>query len=196
MNIRNEQELIALIQKDEWMVETLEAAASLRLPDWWICAGFVRSKIWDVQLGIPGRTPLPDVDVIYFDPSDLDEAVEKQLEARLRSIKLDVPWSVKNQARMHLLNAMPPYLSSEDAMSKFPETATALGVSLAREGRIILAAPHGLQDALSLTIRPTPLFRDSHKLAALYERRIAAKKWHETWKGLTIIHTNERQIRH
>ncbi len=28
-------------------MEILETANSLNLPDWWICAGFVRSKIWD-----------------------------------------------------------------------------------------------------------------------------------------------------
>ncbi|PZD94596.1 hypothetical protein DNH61_16665 [Paenibacillus sambharensis] len=189
MNIRNVEELIKRIEEDEWMMEALRAAASLRLPDWWICAGFVRSKIWDVQLGCPSRTPLPDVDVIYYDPSDTDEAVEKQLEAKLRANNPDMPWSVKNQARMHLLNAMPPYQSSEDAMSKFPETATALGVSLTGQGRIILAAPYGLDDALSMTIRPTPLFREVPKLATLYERRIAEKRWHNTWEGLTIIHT-------
>ena len=36
----------------------------------------------------------------------------------------------KNQARMHVVNNMLPYSSSVDAISKFPETATALGVTL------------------------------------------------------------------
>lgn len=44
----NEEGIIALIKDDKWMMEILETVKSLNLPDWWICAGFVRSKIWDV----------------------------------------------------------------------------------------------------------------------------------------------------
>ncbi len=41
----NEEAIISLIKDDQWMMEVLQAARSLNLPDWWICAGFVRSKM-------------------------------------------------------------------------------------------------------------------------------------------------------
>ena len=40
------------------MMDLLKGAKSLNLPDWWICAGFVRSKIWDVLHGFDERTTI------------------------------------------------------------------------------------------------------------------------------------------
>ena len=110
----NKDEIISLIKEDQWMMEILTSTKALNLPDWWICAGFVRSKIWDVLHDFSERTTIPDIDVIYFDPANIDEIQEKQLEAKLNSLMPNIPWSVKNQARMHLKSNMPPYLSSTD----------------------------------------------------------------------------------
>src|SRR5574342_868194 len=126
----DEQGIISIIQSDPWMMEILKTVNSMDLPDWWICAGFVRSKIWDHLHDFSERTPIPDIDVIYFDPTTIDELVEKKLEIRLGFLIPDIPWSVKNEARMHIRNNLLPYTSSVDAISKFPETATALGVKL------------------------------------------------------------------
>ncbi len=38
MLIQNEEDIINLIQEDEWMMDLLSCAKSLNLPDWWICA--------------------------------------------------------------------------------------------------------------------------------------------------------------
>lgn len=43
----NEEKIFELITEDQWMMNILKAAKSLNLPDWWICAGFVCSKIWE-----------------------------------------------------------------------------------------------------------------------------------------------------
>ncbi len=67
MKIQTEQDIVRLIENDEWMINVLQLAKSLELPDWWICAGFVRSKIWDTLHNYEIRTTIPDVDVIYFD---------------------------------------------------------------------------------------------------------------------------------
>lgn len=77
MTIQNEKDVIELIKQDEWMMEVLKAAKILNLPDWWICAGFVRSKIWDKLHNFSHRTNTLDVDVIYFDDTNIDELEEK-----------------------------------------------------------------------------------------------------------------------
>ena len=130
MKINTEKDILTLIQQDIWMMNLLNAVSSLNLPDWWICAGFVRAKIWDELHGFDERTPTPDIDVIYYDPSTIDEKVEKKYEKALIELLPTIPWSIKNQARMHIANNSPPYSSAADAISKFPETATALGVKL------------------------------------------------------------------
>ncbi|ULO07266.1 nucleotidyltransferase family protein [Paenibacillus sp. 19GGS1-52] len=186
MQIHTEEDIIQLVKADPWMMEILAAAKSLQLPDWWVCAGFVRAKIWDVLHGFEQRTALPDVDVIYFDSTNLQEAEEKKLEARLRSINPAIPWSVKNEARMHVVNNLSPYTSAIDAISKFPETATALGLSLDEQDRILLTAPHGIQDVINLILRPTPHFIEHTELIPIYEMRLVSKNWKSIWTGLDI----------
>ncbi|MGM0845583.1 MAG: nucleotidyltransferase family protein [Bacillota bacterium] len=180
-----ENEIIKMIEDDKWMMDILEAANSLNLPDWWICAGFVRSKIWDTLHGFSTRTEIPDVDVVYFDSSKVDEAHEKVLEKKLAEILPGVRWSVKNEARMHIINNLPPYTSSVDAISKFPETATAIGVKLDEVGNTILTAPHGLEDVLNMEIRATPHFR-SKELFYIYEERLIKKNWPSIWKKVKV----------
>ncbi|MNO63693.1 hypothetical protein D3C76_544030 [compost metagenome] len=189
LKIEHEADIIQLVQDDPWMMDILENARSLQLPDWWVCAGFVRAKIWDTLHGFEERTPLPDVDVIYYDDSNLEEDVEKEWESKLRSLNPAIPWSVKNEARMHTVNQLPPYTSAVDAISKFPETATALGLSLDPFGKIILVAPHGISDVINVVLRPTPHFTENTNLLPIYEQRIIKKKWQTTWKQLQISTT-------
>lgn len=186
--LKNKEDVIKLIQTDETMMEMIQAASTLDLPDWWVCAGFVRSKIWDTLHGFDERTLTPDVDVIYFDPEIIDEEYEKTLENKLRILMPDVPWSVKNQARMHVVNQIPPYTSSEDAISKFPETATALGVKLDKEKRLVLAAPCGLEDVLHMEIKPTPYFTETRERAVIYEERLIKKNWPAKWPMVNVNH--------
>lgn len=186
--LKNKDDVIQLIQSDDTIMEIIQAASTLNLPDWWICAGFVRSKIWDVLHEFKERTVTQDVDVIYFDPANIDENDEKILEKKLRSILPNVPWSVKNQARMHVVNQIPPYTSCEDAISKFPETATALGVKLDNANHLVLTAPCGIEDVLNLEVKPTPFFTETKERAAIYEDRIVKKNWKAIWHKINVHH--------
>ncbi|MDE5414566.1 nucleotidyltransferase family protein [Alkalihalobacillus sp. MEB203] len=186
MIVLNETDIITLIEEDEWMMEILKTAHSLNLPDWWICAGFVRTKIWDVLHGFSVRTPIPDIDVIYFNTTKVNVLEEKQLEEKLKFRLPNIPWSVKNEARMHLRNHVEPYSSSVDAISKFPETATALGVKLDERDKVILTAPCGISDAVNLKVKPTPYFLKNADLAPIYNERILKKNWQATWNKVSV----------
>ena len=161
----------------------LAAVASLDLPDAWIAAGAVRNAVWDALHGYAAFTPLADVDVIWFDPARADQAVDRALENHLTAILPALPWSVKNQARMHERNGDPPYQGSLDAMRFWPETATALAARLSREGDIEIAAPFGLDDLLGLVLRPSPRF--SSKMA-LFHHRVVEKQWTRVWPRLRL----------
>ena len=184
--LKNREDVIKLIQSDEKMMEIIKVASSLNLPDWWICAGFVRSKIWDTLHGFKERTETPDVDVIYFDNAKIDENFEKKLENKLKSIMPNIPWSVKNEARMHVINNLPPYSSSEDAISKFPETATAIGVKIDKDNKLVLTSPCGIDDVINLELKPTPYFIETKELAAIYEERIIKKNWKAIWPKIKV----------
>ncbi len=176
MTIQTEQDIIRLIENDEWMMNVLQMAKSLELPDWWVCAGFVRPKIWDTLHDYEAKTAMPDVDLIYYDSLHQDEIYEQSLETKLMNMDATIPWSVKNQARMHVVNNMPPYSSSVDAISKFPETATALGVTLDELNNVILTAPCGIEDVLSLQVRPTAHFLESKERLHMYKNRVIKKE--------------------
>ncbi len=186
--LKTEQDICTLINEDEKMMNVLRAARTLNLPDWWICAGFVRSKIWDTLHDFRERTLLPDVDVIYFDRDNKEEITEKRYEDTLKKIIPGIPWSVKNEARMHLANHFPPYSSSVDAISKFPETATAIGVKLDDNDKVILTAPCGIEDVINIEVRPTSFFMGSKDRVVIYEERIRKKNWESIWHKLKVYH--------
>jgi uncharacterized protein len=186
MDCKTEEDILMLIKEDIWMMDILKTVKTLQLPEWWICAGFVRSKIWDNIHGFEERTRLEDIDVIYYDPTNLDESVEKKYEEILKDLKMDIPWSVKNEARMHLKNKIQPYESCVDAISKFPETATALGVKLNEMDEIILTAPCGIDDAINGIIRPSPNFLKSRGAIEIFEARIHQKNWKQKWHKLQV----------
>ncbi|WP_306307193.1 nucleotidyltransferase family protein [Alicyclobacillus acidiphilus] len=182
-----EQDIIQLIRDDARMMVILRIVASLGLPDWCVCAGFVRSKVWDFLHGLTG-THLPDVDVVYLDPDCTDESIEKQYERSLRQLDSSVPWSVKNQARMHTINDHAPYTSTADGLANFPEVCTAIGVYMDSNGDLVLVAPYGVDDLVNLIVRPTPFF-ESGARRAIYEERVSKKKWETVWHRLHIVHS-------
>ncbi|KAB2334412.1 nucleotidyltransferase family protein [Cytobacillus depressus] len=190
MTIKNEEDIVRIINGDTWIMDLLKTVKTLNLPDWWICAGFVRSKIWDVLHNFSERTPIPDIDVIYFNPLNIEESEEKILEEKLNHLMPGIPWSVKNQARMHVINHLPPYTSSVDGISKFPETVTALGVKLDNENNVILTAPWGINDVVNLEVKPTPFFAESMERLQIYENRVAKKAWELVWYKVKVYRTN------
>jgi hypothetical protein len=97
-----QKDLIKIIGKDKWMMDVLKTVEALSLPDWWIGAGFVRSKVWDFLHEYKKRTPVPDIDVIYFDKKDFTakelnsftSKKEDEYQAYLTQIFPDIKWSV------------------------------------------------------------------------------------------------------
>jgi hypothetical protein len=168
------------------LLAPLQAVAALGLPDGWIGAGFIRNAVWDALSGLPfGSNPPGDVDVVWFDATHADAATDAALEARLCAAMPNLPWSVANQARMHVRNGDAPYAGTQDAVAHWPEIATAVLARWTGES-VEVAAPHGLEDLLSLTLRPTPHFAARSEKRAILRRRLAEKAWQGRWPGLTL----------
>ncbi len=190
-----EKDIINLIKKDKWMMDVLKTAESLDLPDWWIGAGFIRDKVWDFLSGHKERTPLNDVDIIYFDKNDFHSSeadsystkIEEEYQEKLNKIMPEIDWSVTNQARMHLFHHTAPYNNSKESLSEWSETATCIGVRIEKDNLIILA-PHGIRDLVSLIVRPNPAYKKlySHD-PGIFERRVKEKRWKEKWPKLKIL---------
>lgn len=181
MEQERQRRIIALLQASPWHMAVIAAARRLDLPDWGVGAGFVRNLVWDHLHGRAAPTPLNDVDLLYFDTSDTGRAAEARAERALRAALPDCPWSVRNQARMHLGNGDRPYRDTGDAMAHWLETATAVAVRQEPGGRLSLLAPCGTADLFALRIVPTPAGR---RRAAAFETRLRAKDWPGTWPKL------------
>ncbi|USD24958.1 nucleotidyltransferase family protein [Flagellimonas marinaquae] len=180
MNLKLENEFIRIIESDKWMIETLTIVRELKLNDCWIGAGFVRNKIWDEKHG-KDRTKLNDIDVIHFDKSNPTKHYDIQIETKLRKLNPKLNWSVKNQSRMHIRNGHERYKNCNEAISFWPETATAIAVRLNFKNKVEYIAPYGLEDLINLLVIPTPKFDLN-----IYKNRIEKKKWKEKWNKLKI----------
>ncbi len=150
----------------------------------WIGAGFVRNVVWDHLSGKDSEaTPLADLDVVFHDPAIATAEHDARIEAALCAAAPDLPWSVRNQARMHERNGHRPYRDIADALAHWPETATAIAVKLGPKGVEILA-PFGVHDVLGMILRPTPAFRTKPEIPLA---RLEAKGWLSRWPGLRLV---------
>lgn len=174
-------DIIHFIARRPDIMRRLDLVDSLALPDCWIGGGFVRNAVWDALHGgaFGGDS---DVDVTYFDSADARTERDAEIERRLQAADFATRWDVKNQARMHRHNGEAPYLNTQDAVARWPETATAIAVRKT-SSRIELIAPHGVSDLLALVARPTPAFRSKMDVVA---RRIEDKGWRSRWPRLRV----------
>ena len=182
--MRSVEDIINFIQSDDWIMTLLTALKNINEPDCWIAAGAIRNPIWAILHGIkffPEKEN--DVDVIFFDTSDLSYSKEIAYETTLKALVPTANWEVRNQARMHLRNNDKPYKDCFNALEHWAETPTAIGARLVLN-QIELLAPYGVSDLLGLTVRQTPKF--IHKRQIYYDR-IEEKQWRSKWPLLTII---------
>jgi|GEM_PF-110898 len=143
--------------------------------------GLIRNAVWDFLHGYRSPTAVDDVDVIHFNPDNIQKSYDEAIQRRLYGKLPNVKWSVKNQARMHCVNNEPPYNSIENAISHWPETATAFIARLNDQGGIEFIAPYGFDDLLRLLVINTPPFENR---TDAIRSRIEKKHWMTIWPRL------------
>ena len=180
-----ENGLTALIRSSPWMMRVLEAVRDDSAPDAWIGAGVLRDLVWGERYG-PGFFPerVRDVDVAFFDPSDLSRANDDRVTERLRRRRSDVPWEATNQAAVHTWYAgkfggaaVEPLTSMWDAVGTWPETATAVAVRLRTDRVIDVCAPLGLADLLNGIWRRNPRRISVQRSLARLDRHDPRTRW-------------------
>ena len=187
MNIlKNETEILDSFRENSEMMAILTIIRDLELKDSWLAAGSVRNFIWNLLSEKPAFDRETDVDVIFFDP-EVSYEETLAIENKLREDFPQYQWELKNQAYMHQHSPhTAPYRNSCDAMSKYPERCTAVGLSMQADATLELFAPYGLEDILNFQVRPTPHFLENQDRMKLYQQRLSKKNWQEKWKNLTF----------
>lgn len=151
--------LLAMIRDEPVLMEVLAGIAEL--PEGLLVAGALYNLAWN---WLTGRAPLggvADIDVFYFDPTDLsyeaEDVVIKRLEARFAHLPL--PVQVRNQARVHLWfeqkfgAPFTPLSSAAEMLGRYASKTHAVGARMV-DGEIELIAPFGLDDIFSFRLVP------------------------------------------
>ena len=187
--LKNKSEILDSFRENPDMMAILTIIRDLELNDSWLAAGSVRNFIWNLLSEKPAFDRETDVDVIFFDP-EVSYEETLAIENKLREDFPQYQWELKNQAYMHQHSPhTAPYRNSCDAMSKYPERCTAVGLSMQADATLELFAPYGLEDILNFQVRPTPHFLENQDRMKLYQKRLSKKNWREKWKNLTFKNT-------
>jgi hypothetical protein len=168
----------------------VDALVALRSIDetLYLGGGMIRNAVWDHLHGYGSPTPSDDVDVIHFNPNETEKRHDEAIQARLASLVPNAKWSVKNQARMHLVNGEIAYSSLDDAIYRWPETATAFVARLDDAGRVEFVAPYGFDDLLRLLVTNTPPFAGR---IDVIRKRVKEKQWQRFWPRLRLLLPSE-----
>jgi hypothetical protein len=159
-----EGRLIDAVRASPSLMQVLRGVRDLDLPDWRLVSGCVYQTAWNA---LSGRAPdygLKDYDAVYFDPDPTYEAEDVFIRRAAAAFPppLDRMVEVRNQARVHLWfegkfgEPYAPLLRTDEALERFLCPAFAVGVRLEADDAITVAAPFGLDDLFSMTLRPNP----------------------------------------
>jgi hypothetical protein len=161
----------------------LERWSSLDLPGAWLVAGCLFQTVWNLKAGRPPNADIKDYDIFYFDPYDLSEAAEAQVQAHVESRlgDLGVAVEVANQARVHLWypkhfgQSYPALASTEDGIGRFLVLETCVAVCPDD-----CLAPYGVSGLYKGTLTPNPLTPYAHLFAQ------KADSYRKRWNWLKI----------
>ena len=184
-----EARLVAIVRADAGLMHVLTGARGLGLPDWRVFSGAVYQSVWNAVTGRPAGYGIKDYDLGYFDPDtswDAEDGVIRRVAAAFEEpFRSQV--EVRNQARVHLWfeqrfgETYAPLGSTDEALARFVAPAFAVGVRLEEDGTVSVAAPFGLEDVFSLTIRPNP----ERPMATGWRRTVENARGR--WPEITVI---------
>lgn len=178
-----------IVSRDTLIRDVLVRAQRLALPDWLLVSGALYNTVWNQLTGKPSGYGIRDVDLFYFDESDLSYEAEDEVIRRAAPHfeGLPRPVEVRNQARVHLWyearfgDTYPRLSSSAEALSCFASRTHAVGVHLGADGPLELIAPFGLDDIFSFRITPNKAL-DNRKT---HEAKGARAK--ANWPEITVV---------
>jgi uncharacterized protein len=137
--------------------EVLPAIAQLNLPNWWLAGGAVRNTVWRTIFGGDDcKLVIKDFDIAFFDVEG-NRSQELGAKETLTSEFPNYLFDIKNQASfVRWRDGCQTYISTEDGVSNWLHTATAVGVRVNIQGEWEFFTPYGLDDLFNGIIRPTP----------------------------------------
>ncbi len=177
-----------ILRADPVVMGALEQARALALPGWRIVAGALYNTVWNALTGRPRGHGIKDIDLFYFDASDLGYEAEDRVIRRAAAHFGDTspPVEVRNQARVHLWyehrfgHPIAPLRSTDRSIGEFAALTHCVGVRLGAGGRLDICAPYGLDPIFAFRLAPNRRNRN----AGTYAEKAARAK--ALWPELTV----------
>ncbi|QMV00627.1 hypothetical protein GHV40_03585 [Devosia sp. D6-9] len=183
------QALEAIIRAEPSLMAVLDGMREMELPDGWVVSGAIYNNVWNALTDRPTMTGVKDIDLFYFDASDLSYEAEDRVirEGARRFAGMAVPVEIRNQARVHLWyethfgRPYTPLTSSCEAIDRFACLTHAVGARLSTDDALEIYAPYGLDDMFSFRLVPN--------------RKLDNRETHETkgaravtiWPEVTVV---------
>jgi hypothetical protein len=185
--------LQTIVRAEPVLMAVLAGARDLKLADSWLVSGGVYNSVWNALTGRPSMTGVKDIDLFYFDASDVsyeaEDAVIRQAEKLFAG--LPVPVEIRNQARVHLWYEekfgvpYPPLSRATDGIDRFLMHNAQVGIranATHETSATEVYAPRGFDDISHMIVRPN---RTANFLPDKYREK--ALRWKEHWPELTIL---------
>ncbi len=182
-------ELERIIRSSPLLMDVLVGLREDGAPDHLLVAGALYNLVWNRLSARPDLTGINDIDVFYFDASDLSYEAEDAVIQRLarRFADAPLPVQVRNQARVHLWfeqkfgSPFTPLGSSAEMLGRYASKSHAIAARLEPDDSMTLLAPFGLDDIFSMRITPNPVL--ANKTA--HDAKAARAK--SIWPELTVV---------
>ncbi|MDR6432750.1 nucleotidyltransferase family protein [Brucella pseudogrignonensis] len=177
-----------LIKTNPVLWDALLLARSLNLPDWWLVSGALYNSIWNALTERPHDYGIKDIDIVYFDSSDLSwDAEDNAIQSGAKKFKgFSLPVEIRNQARVHLWferhfgKPYKPLRCASESIERYAAIAHCVGVRLENDDTLTIHAPFGLDDIFSFRIRPNHAIDNRET----YDNK--ARRALECWPELTV----------
>lgn len=161
--------LTEIIASEPLLVDVLHGLRTVGLPDWLLVAGALYNVVWNRLTGRPSFTGVKDIDVFYFDASDLSYEAEDRVIKRLTAqfAHLPVPIEPRNQARVHLWfpqkfnQPFGPLASSSEMLGRYASKTHAVAARLEDDDTLTIVAPFGLDHIFSFNMVPNRVLENN-----------------------------------
>lgn len=181
--------LSAIVHADPVLMQALTLLRDADLPDWLLVSGALYNTVWNALTGRAALSGICDIDVFYFDATDLSYQAEDTVIQRITALCADLPLpvQVRNQARVHLWFEEKfglPFTalhSSAEMLTRFAAKTHAIGVRLEPDDSLHIEAPLGLQDLFAFRVVPNPVLENERT----YNQK--GRRAKEIWPELTIV---------
>lgn len=183
--------LAGFIADEPVLLEVLGGLRDMALPQGMLVAGALYNLVWNRLTNRPPLHGINDLDVFYYDATDLgwdaEDLVIRRLDARFAHLPL--PVQVRNQARVHLwfpqkfgIADFAPLVSAEEMLGRYASKTHAVAARLGADGSIDILAPFGLEPIFAFRVVPNRALANNR---AAHDTKGARAR--SAWPELTVL---------